>query len=294
MKYSGEEMSFLFKRMAIIGLGLIGGSLARIAKEKRFVERIIGLGRCKDNLELALSAGSIDEYSLNLKQGLDNVEIVVIATPVGVIPQIVKEISEILKPGTIITDVGSVKARIIQEIESSLPSHLYFVGAHPIAGTENSGFKASFSQLFKGSWCVLTPTERTSSFALERVKELWIEAGCKVVLMEAEKHDRIFAAVSHLPHFIAYCLVDAVMDADKSEGGIIEYSAGGLRDFSRIAASDPIIWRDIFFMNKENILPLIDHFQKIMEEIKSHIMRGDSESLVSEFERIRTFRRKIL
>lgn len=286
-------MAFLFKRMAIVGLGLIGGSLARIAKEKKFVETIIGLGRRAENLELALAAGSIDEYSLDLKKGLNGVDIVVIATPVGIIADLTREMTGCLKPGALITDVGSVKTRIVQEIESFLPNHLHFVGAHPIAGTENSGFKASFAQLFQGARCILTPTTNTNSSAVEKVKNLWERAGCDVMLMEAERHDRIFAAVSHLPHLIAYCLVNAVIDVDKKEGGIVDFSAGGLRDFTRIAASDPVMWRDIFFMNKENMLPLIAHFQKVLEELKSHIIKEDSEKLISEFDRSRTFRRKI-
>ena len=143
-------MSFLFKRMAIVGLGLIGGSLARIAREKRIAEQIVGLGRSRETLDLALAAGSIDEYSLDLIQGSNHVDIVVITTPVGVVVDVVREIAGSLKPGTIITDVGSVKKKIVEEAESFLPSHLYFVGAHPIAGTENSGFQASFAQLFQG------------------------------------------------------------------------------------------------------------------------------------------------
>lgn len=293
-KYAGGiGVGFLFKRMAIVGLGLIGGSLARVAKEKMVVETIIGLGRRAENLELALTAGSIDEYSLDLRQGLDDVDILVIATPVGMIVNLVREMSGCLKPGTIITDVGSVKTSIVLEIESFLPPHIHFVGGHPIAGTENSGFKASFAQLFQGARCILTPNKNTNPAAVEKVKHLWERAGCDVMLMEAERHDRIFAAVSHLPHLIAYSLINAVIDVDKKEGGIVDFSAGGLRDFTRIAASDPVMWRDIFFMNKDNMLPLIDHFQKVLEELKSNILKEDSEKLTSEFDRSRTFRRKI-
>jgi prephenate dehydrogenase len=287
------DMSFLFNRMAIAGLGLIGGSLARIAKEKKIVESIIGLGRRTKNLELALSAGCIDEYSLDLRKGLDDVEIMVIATPVGVIADLVREISNSLKPGTIITDVGSVKKGIVQEVESFLPKHLHFVGAHPIAGTENSGFKASSAQLFQGARCIITPTPNTNASALDKVKNLWKKVGCEVVLMEAEKHDRIFAAVSHLPHLIAYCLVNTVINVDKKEDGVVKFSAGGLRDFTRIAASDPSMWRDIFLMNKKNLLPLIDHFQKVVEGLRSHIGKEDAEKLTSELDRARSIRRKI-
>jgi prephenate dehydrogenase len=286
-------MDYLFKRMAIVGLGLIGGSLARAAKEKAVAETIIGLGRNPENLELALKAGSIDEYSLDLKRGLRDVDIVVIATPVGVIVELVREIVSFLKPDTIITDVGSVKKKIVEEIDSFLPSHLHFVGAHPVAGTENSGFISSYAHLFLGAKCVITPTSHTSSLAIEKVKNLWEKAGCGVILMGAEKHDRIFAAVSHLPHLIAYCLVNAVIDLEKKEEGILNFSAGGFKDFTRIAASHPVMWRDVFLVNRDNILPLIDHFKKVLEELRSYIVNGDSERLTSALDKSRTFRRKI-
>lgn len=286
-------VDYLFKRMAIVGLGLIGGSLARIAREKRIAEQIVGLGRSRETLELALAAGSIDEYSLDLKQGSGNADIVVITTPVGVVVKVVREIAGSLKPGTIITDVGSVKKKIVEEVESFLPFQLHFVGAHPIAGTENSGFQASFAQLFQGARCVLTPTARTDAPAAAKVKELWEQAGCDVILMEAEKHDRIFAAVSHLPHLIAYSLVNTVIDTEEKEGGLVNFSAGGFKDFTRIAASHPVMWRDIFFMNKENVLPLIDHFTKVLEELKSYIVQEDSEQLTAVLDKSRRFRRKI-
>jgi prephenate dehydrogenase len=286
-------MSFLFKRMAIVGLGLIGGSLARAAKEKKIVESIIGVGRSKENLELALNARCIDEYSLDLKKELSDVGIVVIATPAGVIVDLVRELSVALKPGTIITDVGSVKKKIVEEVESFLPSHLHFVGAHPIAGTENSGFKASYARLFQGARCVITPTARTNSTAIAKVKELWERTGCSVILMDAEKHDRIFAAVSHLPHLIAYCLVNVLIDVEKKEEGILNFSAGGFKDFTRIAASHPVMWRDIMVMNKENMLPLIDHFKKVLEDFKKYIVEEDAEKLTSEFDKSRTVRKKI-
>jgi prephenate dehydrogenase len=221
------------------------------------------------------------------------VDIVVIATPVGVIIDLVRDMAASLKPDTIITDVGSVKKRIVYEIESFLPAHLHFVGAHPIAGTENSGFKASHAHLFQGARCVITPSSSTNSFAMAKVKDLWEKVGCDVILMDAEKHDRIFAAVSHLPHLIAYCLVSAVIDVEKKEEGILNFSAGGFKDFTRIAASDPVMWRDILLMNKENMLPLIDHFKKVLEEFKAYILKEDSERLTSEFDKSRTLRRMI-
>src|SRR3989338_4767273 len=265
-------MTIHFKTITIIGVGLIGGSFERVCKKKKLADRIIGFGRDEENLKRAVGLNVIDSYTLNLKDAVSNSDFILLATPVSTIIEIAKEMMPYLKKGAIVTDAGSVKGEIVREIDKILPEGIFFVGAHPIAGTEKSGVEASFVELFEGHKCVITPTDKTNSAALEKVKEIWKEAGSEVILMDANKHDRYLAAVSHLPHAVAYALVNAVGNLDEREKGILSLSAGGFRVFTRIAASHPAMWRDIFLMNKREIVEMINIFKSTLENIKEELL----------------------
>ena len=282
-----------FKTITIIGVGLIGGSFARVCKNKKLADRIIGFGRDEKNLKKAVELKVIDSYTQNLKEAVRDSDFILLATPVSTIIEIAREMMPYLKKGTIITDAGSVKGEIVREIDKILPEGIFFVGAHPIAGTEKSGVEASFLDLFVGSRCVITPTEKTDSTPMEKVKEIWKEAGSEVILMDADKHDRYLAAVSHLPHAVAYALVNAVGGLDEKEKGVLSFSAGGFRDFTRIAASHPAMWRDIFSMNKKNVVEMINLFQSTLEDIKEAISNNDGKKMEKEFEKAKEIKSKI-
>jgi len=219
---------------------------------------------------------------------------VFISIPVCTIPAMVQTIAASLAPGCIITDGGSVKADIVRECERLTPPGCYFVGGHPIAGTENTGSAASFATLFKGKRCILTPTERTDSKALDTVSRLWQAAGANVCSMEPGHHDRIFAEISHLPHVVAYALVHAVGTADVEGENVLSYTAGGFRDFTRIASSDPVMWRDIALMNRQALLASIDGFSSSLAELRRRIDCGDSQGLAEFFTIAKQFRDGIL
>ncbi len=282
-----------FKTITIIGVGLIGGSFARVCKKKKLADRIIGFGRDEKNLKKAVELKVIDSYTQNLEEAVRDSDFILLATPVSTIIEIAREMMPYLKKGAIITDAGSVKGEIVREIDKILPEGIFFVGAHPIAGTEKSGVEASFLDLFVGSRCVMTPVLKTDPVALEKVKEIWKETGSEVVLMDADKHDRYLAAVSHLPHAVAYALVNAVGGLDEKEKGVLSFSAGGFRDFTRIAASHPAMWRDIFLMNKREVVGMINLFQSTLEDIKEAISSSDGKKLEKEFEKARDIRSKI-
>lgn len=284
-------MSVIFERMAIVGVGLIGGSLARAVKEKELVSEVLGIGRSEGRLARAKELGIIDRYSVQVDDTLGEADLVVVATPVGIIVDWIRKIIPFLKKGTSITDVGSVKKQIVDEVEEFISDSLYFVGGHPIAGTENSGFEASFSTLFEGRKCIITPVSTTNQQALEKIKELWTQVGSIVVCMDSEKHDEVLAAVSHLPHMVAYSMVNSLLRIKGFEESIFSFSAGGFKDFTRIAASHSEMWRDIALMNKDKLLQMIKLFQDYLDELKDAIERGDAEKLFNEFQKSRKFKR---
>lgn len=281
-----------FRRMVIIGVGLIGGSLALLCREKGIVSEVIGVGRSEKNLQDAIALKAIDSYTFKAEDAVKGADIIVLAAPVRSIIRLAREIAPHLKAGAIVTDVGSVKGPLT-EIEDILPQGTYFVAGHPIAGKEKSGVTAAFSQLFQNSKCILTPTANTDRDAVNTVKSMWEAAGAKVLLMDPEAHDRIFAAVSHLPHVIAYALVNTLLDLENESDGIISYAAGGFRDFTRIAASHPEMWRDICLMNKDNILEMLERYERSIAKIKLLIQSDDADGLYNEFERARQVREKL-
>jgi prephenate dehydrogenase len=284
----------LIHRMAVVGVGLIGGSLARVLREKKQVKEIVGIGRTEANLRKAVELGVIDSWSRDPREGVKGADLVFLAVPVCSITGLVKDIAPFLSPGCVVTDGGSVKGKIVEACESMMPEGTYFVGAHPIAGTEKSGVGASFSTLYSGKRCIVTPTQETCDTALEKVVKMWKAAGCEVVIMDAEKHDRIVAAISHLPHMVAYTLVNAVEGYDRFDEGILKYSAGGFRDFTRIASSDPVMWRDITLMNREGILETMEIYLRYFNQLRSLVEQEDGPGLESFFTESKKSRDSIL
>ena len=273
----------LINRLAIVGVGLIGGSLARILREKGEVGEIVGIGRGEENLRRAVELGVIDRYEHDAAAGVCGADMVFLATPVCTIAPLLAQIAGSLAPGAVVTDGGSVKEEIVTECEKLIPQGCSFVGGHPIAGTEKSGVDASFSTLYKGKRCIVTPTDSTDAKALARVVRMWEIAGSEVVLMDPVKHDKVVAAISHLPHMVAYSLVHAVADYDGCDERIIKYSAGGFRDFTRIASSDPAMWRDIALQNRSAVLEMMDFFSRKYAELRCLVANSDSAGLESYF-----------
>ena len=281
-------------RLAIIGVGLIGGSLALALKAAGAVGEVVGIGRGLANLEKALELGVVDRITRDPADGVRDADLVFLATPVLTLPEVAAAIAPHLKPGAILTDGGSVKGSVARAIEPLLPPGVHFVPGHPIAGTEKSGAEAAFATLYRGRRCILTPTDRTDRGALELVRRVWQTAGSEVVLMDVEKHDRVLAAISHLPHMVAYSLVNAVSTYDRYEENILEYSAGGFRDFTRIASSDPTMWRDIALTNRDALLEMMERFERFFAELKEDVRSGDGAKLFEFFLRSKESRDAIL
>ena len=284
----------LFETMAVVGVGLIGGSLARAARERGLVSRIVGLGRGRENLRKALELGVIDAMETDWSKGMRDAGLVVLATPVESIVQLLPKIGTLCGDDTVVTDVGSVKGSIVREAERTLTRPSRFVGGHPIAGTENSGVEASFSSLFADRKTILTPTDRTDPEALDRVRRLWEEIGSNVVVMDTENHDRVMGFVSHLPHIVAYALVHTIYSEDQREGDLARFSAGGFLDFTRIASSHPEMWRDICLMNREALLEAVDSFALTLDKLKAMISAEDGKGLEEHFDQCRRTRASLL
>ena len=296
---SQESGELHFNKVAIIGVGLIGGSLAIILREKGIAKNIVGVGRGIKNLKTAKKLGVVNSYTQDAREGVQDADLVVVAIPVASITKVIKEALPSLKKGAIVTDVGSVKKNIVDEVEKILPDTIHFVAGHPIAGTENAGVEAAFPTLFQNRRCILTPAKKTNKAALEKVKKLWEIAGSEVILMDAEKHDKILAAVSHLPHVVAYCLVNTVSNIHVPEGfnrgndfnaSIVKYSAGGFKDFTRIASSPPEMWRDICLLNKDAILDVVRRFKETLIGLEEMIKKSDGDGLQKEFEKAKEVR----
>lgn len=268
-----------FEKVAVVGLGLIGGSLAAALRESGEVGEVFGVERDAESLRFALENGVADTGASEIGPGMSGSEIVVVATYVNTIAQVAREVSGFVSPGTVVCDVGSVKASVVREMEKG-PRNIRFVGAHPIAGRETSGVTESEPGLFSGKRCVVTPTERTSPEALSMVRALFSLVGSEVVEMDPESHDEVFSLVSHLPHAVAYSLVSAVA----SRGGdrnLFDFSGGGLADFTRIAGSSPEMWAGIFIENREALLGAIRGFSGKLGEIEKAVASGNVENLTA-------------
>ena len=289
-----NDEDFYIDRLAIVGVGLIGGSLALALKEAGAVGSVVGIGRGRANLETALARGLVDEISQDPATGVKDADVIFLATPVRTLGPVTEQMMAHLKPGAILTDGGSVKQAVIDAIEPHLRSDVQFVPGHPIAGTENSGAEAAFATLYRERRCILTPTARTEQTALAQIARMWERVGSQVVVMGVEKHDRVLAAISHLPHMVAYALVNAVGAYDRYDENILEYSAGGFRDFTRIASSDPTMWSDIALTNREALVEMMDQFAAFFTELKEDIAEGDGEGLFEFFRRSKQSRDEIL
>jgi len=281
-------------RLAVVGVGLIGGSLALALKEAGAVGHVVGIGRGLPNLETARRLGVVDSFTRDLTEGVVDADVIFLATPVQALGTVAAQAMPHLKPGAIITDGGSVKQAVIDAIEPHLRDDVHFVPGHPIAGTENSGAEAAFASLYRDRRCILTPTAKTDPHALDIIRRMWQLVGSRVVTMPVDKHDRVLAAISHLPHMVAYALVNAVGSYDRYDENILEYSAGGFRDFTRIASSDPTMWRDIALTNREALLEMMQQFETIFAELKEDIKVGSGERLFEFFRRSKQSRDEIL
>ncbi|HXO01085.1 MAG TPA: prephenate/arogenate dehydrogenase family protein, partial [Stellaceae bacterium] len=268
----------LFQRVAIIGIGLIGSSLARVIRRDNPATHIVACALRAETLAAVRRLGIADEMTDDPAAAVAGADLVVLATPLSAYAEIAARIAPALKPGAIVTDVGSVKEQAIADLKPALPHGVHLVPGHPVAGTEHSGPEAGFAEMFADRWCILTPLPDSDPDAVAKVTALWQLAKMKVVTMPAEHHDRVLAMTSHLPHLIAYTIVGtatALGDDLKSE--IIAFSAGGFRDFTRIAASDPVMWRDIFLKNREAVLDVLQRFSEDLTALQRAIRRGEGD-----------------
>ncbi|MGQ0666001.1 MAG: prephenate dehydrogenase [Nitrospiraceae bacterium] len=289
-------MAVHFKHVAIIGVGLIGGSLGMILRRKALADQVVGVGRRVENLRTAVELGAIDRYVGDPKEGVRGADLVVLATPVDTYLDHLKDWGHCLAPGAIVTDVGSVKGVLVEQSEAAMPPGVHFIGAHPIAGKEKTGVAAGSDQLFRGARCILTPTRHTNLGALERVKQLWEETGSILLTMDPHLHDQILGAVSHLPHVAAFALMIALADLRDHQIPSLDlagHSGGGLRDTTRIAASSSEMWRDIFLWNRDNLVSFIDRYERALEDLKHLIKAGDAAGIEKAIERARAEREKL-
>ena len=284
----------MIKTLAVIGVGLIGGSFSRALKAAGAVQRVIGFDLDPENLTEALQLGVVDEIATDYATAVASADVVFLAVPVRAMTAAVAACAPHLPVGCVVTDGGSVKDELVVACEALMPQGCSFVGGHPIAGTEHSGAKASFATLFQGRRCIITPTSRTDQKALALVQRLWEAAGSRVECMEPLTHDRVFAAVSHLPHMVAYALVHAVDRSAEEEENILAFSAGGFRDFTRIASTDPSMWRDIALMNRLPLLSVLDRYQQEFAALKEKVAAGDGVWLENYFTTSKRLRDEII
>jgi cyclohexadieny/prephenate dehydrogenase len=285
----------LFDTMALIGVGLIGSSIARAARAKGAVREIVATARSPKTRKRVIELGIADKVAETNADAVKGADLVIVCIPVGVCGDVAKEIGPHLKQGATISDVGSVKGAIVRDMGPHLPKTVNFVPAHPVAGTEHSGPDAGFAELFDGRWCILTPPEGTDPQAVEKLAAFWQLLGANVEIMTPEHHDLVLAITSHLPHLIAYTIVgtaDELETVTRSE--VLKFSAGGFRDFTRIAASDPTMWRDIFLANKDGVLEMLGRFNEDVSALTKAIRRGDGDALHEHFTRTRAIRRGVI
>ncbi|MBI3358470.1 MAG: prephenate dehydrogenase/arogenate dehydrogenase family protein [Nitrospirae bacterium] len=286
----------LFKQMTIIGVGFIGGSLALAAKRAGVVKTVVGYGKKRGDLHKAASMGAVDRYFLTLPKAVEGADLVVLATPVAAFEQIISAMAPYLKIGAVVTDVGSVKGELVYKMESLLSGRAFFVGGHPMAGSEKSGIQSAFPTLFGKALFILTPTSKTDKKAIEKVAALCKGIGAEVVKIDPIKHDQIMAVVSHLPHLVAYSLMELFFHPRLIKSDMLSFAAGGLRDFTRIAESAPNVWHDIFLLNKTAVVEAIDLYQETLEKMKKAILaaeKGDEDALFKILNNAKSVREKI-
>jgi cyclohexadieny/prephenate dehydrogenase len=285
----------LFGRLALIGTGLIGSSIARAARAQRLASRIVATARTAATRRRVMELGLADQVVDTNAAAVEGADLVILCIPVGQCGAAAREIAPHLAPGAIVSDVGSVKAQVVRDMAPHLPQGVHFVPAHPVAGTEYSGPDAGIAELFIDRWCILTPPENGDAAAVERLSAFWSGLGAKVATMSPEHHDLVLAITSHVPHLIAYTIVgtaDELSAVTRSE--VLQYSAGGFRDFTRIAASDPTMWRDIFLANKTGVLAMLGRFNQDLAKLTTAIEAADGDTLFDLFARTRAIRRGIV
>jgi cyclohexadieny/prephenate dehydrogenase len=288
-------MSVHFRKLALIGIGLIGSSIALAARRQGLVEVISIATRKQETLDQARDLELGDIYTLDAAEAVRGADLVILCAPVGAYEEIAKAIAPALSPGAIVSDVGSVKAHVVKVVAPHLPDTVSFIPGHPIAGTEHSGPSAGFAELFAGRWCILTPQSGAPAADAEKLAAFWEGMGSNVEIMEAAHHDMVLAITSHIPHLIAYNIVGTADDLESvTKSEVIKFSAGGFRDFTRIAASDPVMWRDVFLTNRDAVLEMLGRFLGDLSVLQKAVETGDGPALESIFTRTRAIRRSII
>ena len=284
-----------FKHVALIGAGLIGGSLARVIRREKLADRVTAYSRRSETRERIRKLDFVDTVAEDIATTVADADLVVVSVPVSASGTIAKAIGPHLRPGAIVTDTGSVKQAVIAAMAPYLPEEVHFVPGHPIAGTENTGPEAGFDTLFQGRWCVLTPPDGTDPSAVSAITNMWERAGSTVDLMSATHHDMVLAITSHIPHLLAFNIVGTVSELEEQlKLEVIKYSAGGFRDFTRIAASDPEMWRDIFVENKDAVLEMLGRFSEDLAALQRAIRWEDTDALETKFTQTRDIRRNVI
>jgi cyclohexadieny/prephenate dehydrogenase len=286
----------LFRRLALIGIGLIGSSVARIAKERGGIaDEVVACARTQASLDRVLQLGIADRTELDPGKAVVGADCVMLCAPVGAFAEIATRIAPHLEPGCILTDVGSTKQSVIRDVGPLVPAGVHFVPAHPIAGTEHSGPDAGFADLFEGRYTLVVPPLGTEEDAIEKISELWRRCGSLVERMEPSHHDKVLAIVSHLPHLIAFTICGTADDlADESRSEVLRFAASGFRDFTRIAASDPVMWRDVFLNNREALLEMLARFLEDAQAMARAVRWGDEEYIEDKVRRGRKIRRSLI
>lgn len=290
-----SKSATLFNRLALIGVGLIGSSIARAARAQGVVGSIVATARSAETRRRVAELGLADQVVETNMAAVEGADLVIVCIPVGACGAVAQEVGPHLAPGAVVSDVGSVKGAVVRDMGTHLPKNVHFVPAHPVAGTEYSGPDAGFAELFVNRWCILTPPKNTDQAAVDRLAEFWRLLGANVEIMAPDHHDMVLAITSHLPHLIAYTIVgtaDELETVTRSE--VLKFSAGGFRDFTRIAASDPTMWRDVFLTNKDAVLEMLGRFNEDVAALTKAIRRGDGEALFAQFARTRAIRKGIL
>jgi cyclohexadieny/prephenate dehydrogenase len=285
----------LFNRLALIGVGLIGSSIARAARAQGAVRSIVATARSAATRRRVAELGLADQVVESNAAAVEGADLVIVCIPVGACGPVAQEVGPHLAPGSIVSDVGSVKGSVVRDMAPHLPGNVHFVPAHPVAGTEYSGPDAGFAELFVNRWCILTPPEGTDAAATEKLADFWRLLGANIDIMAPDHHDLVLAITSHLPHLIAYTIVataDELQTVTRSE--VLKFSAGGFRDFTRIAASDPTMWRDVFLANKDAVLEMLGRFNEDIALLTKAIRNGDGDTLFEHFKRTRAIRKGIV
>ena len=285
----------MFKKVCIIGCGLIGSSIARAIKKHGLSKKVVSSNRSESINKKVIELKIVDEASSDTKKICKDSDLIIISTPLSSYEEVILKIKNSLKSGSILTDVGSVKENIISLVEKNVPENISWISSHPIAGTEASGPEAGFYELFKNRWCILTPSKKSKDKDIKLLETFWKKIGSKVDIMNAKQHDYILSITSHMPHLIAYNIVNTTLNVqDTKESDVVKYSAGGLRDFTRIAASNPIMWRDVFIQNKRNTSKMIDKFIENLEDLKKAIESEDGKKLEQIFIKTKKIRKDII